>query len=132
MLEAIKANTNNYTIKQILKENWDDFYALHGAHVRDVVVNNVTKVMNCGDKDKLGHSVYLCPTCGSKHIVAHTCKSRFCNSCGKTKNDDWIVSAQSRLLNVPHKHLVFTVPSELWLLFRRQSASTAISIQISF
>jgi len=115
MLETIKGN---YTIKQILKDNWDDFYALRKNHVRDVAAENVARVMACGDKDKLGYSVYSCPTCDSKHIVAHTCKSRFCNSCGKVKNDEWIVKAQDRLINVPHKHLVFTVPSELWLLFR--------------
>jgi len=130
MLEAIKAN-GNYTIKQILKENWDDFYALRGSSVRGVVVSNVNRVMNCGDKDKLGYSVYSCPRCDSQHIVAHTCKSRFCNSCGKIKNDDWIASSQERLLNVPHKHLVFTIPSELWLLFRRQSSFVVISVQIS-
>lgn len=121
MLESIKAS-GNYTIKQILKDNWSDFYAMYGDNVRDVVINNVRKVMNCGDRDKLGYSVYACEICDSKHIVAHTCKSRFCNSCGKVKNDEWIVRAQSRLFNVPHKHLVFTIPSELWLLFRRQSA----------
>jgi hypothetical protein len=115
MLETIKGN---YTIKQILKDNWDDFYALRKNHIRDVVVENAARVMACGDKEKLGYSVYSCPTCDSTHTVAHTCKSRFCNSCGKVKNDEWIVKAQDRLINVPHKHLVFTVPSELWLLFR--------------
>ena len=117
MLETIKAS-NNYTIKQILKENWDTFCRLFEDCIRDTVINNVAKVMACGNRDKLGYSVYVCPSCEKKHIVAHTCKSRFCNSCGKVKNDDWIVKAQDRLLNVPHKHLVFTVPSELWLLFR--------------
>lgn len=117
MIETIKAS-NNYTIKQILKENWGNFYAKHKNNIRDVVNDNVAKVMDCGNREKLGHSVFTCPDCGSKRNVAHTCKSRFCNSCGKTKNDDWIVKSQNRLLNVPHKHLVFTIPSELWLIFR--------------
>jgi hypothetical protein len=118
MLETINGQ---YTIKQILEENVDNFFRLYGDCVRDTVITNVTKVRNCGNRDKLGYSVYTCPDpkCSSKkHIVAHTCKSRFCNSCGKVKNDDWIVKSQDRLLNVPHKHLVFTIPSELWLLFR--------------
>lgn len=127
MLETIKANSN-YTIKQILKDNWSAFHKLHKNDIRDVVVENVNKVMNCGDPDKLGYSVYSCESCGSKHIVAHTCKSRFCNSCGKIKNDEWIMKSQERLVNVPHKHLVFTVPSELWLLFRRQSTLAKIPI----
>jgi len=127
MIEIIKANSN-YTIKQILKDNWTNFYSLYKPSIREVVVENVEKVMNCGDKDKLGHSLYFCESCKSTHIVAHTCKSRFCNSCGKVKNDEWIMKSQERLLNVPHKHLVFTVPSELWLLFRRQQTSTEIPL----
>ncbi len=127
MLETIKASSN-YTIKQILKENWSDFYSLNKKSIRDVVVENVNKVMNCGDRGKLGYSVYSCDLCGSRHIVAHTCKSRFCNSCGKVKNDEWIMKSQERLLNVPHKHLVFTIPSELWLLFRRQSSFACVPI----
>ena len=115
MLETINGK---YTIKQILKENWDVYCRLFKDCIRDTVINNVAKVMACGNRDELGYSVYACPACEKKHIVAHTCKSRFCNSCGKVKNDDWIVRAQDRLLNVPHKHLVFTIPSELWLLFR--------------
>ena len=127
MLETIKASSN-YTIKQILKDNWSEFYSLNKNNIRDVVLENVVKVMNCGDRNKLGYSVYSCDLCGSKHIVAHTCKSRFCNSCGKIKNDEWIMKSQERLLNVPHKHLVFTVPSELWLLFRCQPTFTEIPI----
>ncbi len=118
MLEVVNTTSSKYTIKQILKDNWLDFYALHKDNIRDVVVENVNKVMNCGDREKLGYSVYSCPSCDSKHVVAHTCKSRFCNSCGKVKNDEWIIKSQDRLINVPHKHLVFTIPSEVWLLFR--------------
>ena len=115
MLETINGK---YTIKQILKDNADNFFRIYRGFIRDTVITNVAKVMNCGNRDKLGYSVYSCPKCGNNHKVAHTCKSRFCNSCGKVKNDDWIVKSQDRLLNVPHKHLVFTIPSELWLLFR--------------
>ena len=118
MIESISAS-NNYTIAQILNDWWNDFKFDNAGNIRPVVIENVAKVRNCGN-GKLGFSTYACPRCGEKKIVAHTCKSRFCNSCGKVKNDEWIERAQTRLFNVSHKHLVFTVPSELWLLFRRQ------------
>jgi len=107
-----------YTIKQILKDFWDDFHIINHGKIRDSVLENVGKVMSCRDKDKLGYSVYSCPACDSKHVVAHTCKSRFCNACGKVKNDEWIMKAQDRLLNVPHKHIVFSIPWEIRLIFR--------------
>ncbi len=115
MIETIK--TSKYTIKQIFQENWDDFYKENKKHIRPVVVENVKKVMSCGDKDIIGHNTYVCPECREKVFVAHSCKSRFCNSCGKVKNDEWIEKAQTRLFNIPHKHLVFTVPWEIRLLF---------------
>ena len=121
MLESIKTDSKN-TIKRIFKDNWGWFYGKHkdnpSTGIRDVVVKNVEKIMACGDKDKLGYSTYACPCCGEKRFVAHTCKSRFCNSCGKVMTDKWIKRAQSELLNVPYYHLVFSPPSELWWLFR--------------
>jgi hypothetical protein len=111
--------SGKYTIKQILNDFWEDFLVIYRGRIRQTVLDNVVKVMNCRDKDKLGYSVYSCPVCNSKHIVAHTCKSRFCNSCGKVKNDEWIIKSQERLLNVPHKHLVFSCPWELRPVFRR-------------
>ena len=115
MLETIKGK---YTIKSILKDNWDWFYEMYKDNIRDSVIENVEKVLACGDKDKLGYNTYTCPDCGREHFVAHTCKSRFCNSCGKTMTDNWIEKSQDRFFNVPYHHIVFSPPSELWLLFR--------------
>jgi hypothetical protein len=117
MIESFKTS-NKYTIKQILKDGWSDFYSDNKSNIRDVVVENVLKVMSCGDKDKLGYGMYMCPTCGEKHYVAHTCKSRFCNSCGKAMTDNWINWAENNMLNCPYHHIIFSPPSELWLFFR--------------
>lgn len=115
MIETIQ--TSRYTIKQILKDNWVAFQAKHEGLIRPVVLENVQKVMACGDKDILGYNTYVCPECGDKKFIAHTCKSRFCNSCGKVKNDEWVEKAQTRLFNIPHKHIVLTIPGELRTLF---------------
>lgn len=131
MYEVVGTTSNNYTIKQILNDWWTDFELINSGNIRPAVIENVAKVMNCGNAETLGFLTYTCPICGDKKIVAHTCKSRFCNSCGKVKNDEWIVRAEKSLFNVPHKHVVFTIPQELWLLFRRQSATVKNIIQIS-
>ena len=115
MLEQI---TGKYTLKQIFEDHWPHFLSIH--KVRDSVKENVEKMMNCGDRKKLGYGLYVCKKCNTKHHVAHTCKSRFCNSCGKITTDNWIKKAQKRFVNVPHHHIVFSSPSELWLLFRRE------------
>ena len=35
-----------------------------------------------------------------------------------TEKDIFINQAQERFVNLPHHHIVFSPPSELWLLFR--------------
>ena len=97
MLETINGK---YTIEQIFKDNWDWFLEKHQTDIRPVVIENVEKILACGDKDKMGYSLYQCPDCGQKKFVAHTCKSRFCNSCGKVMTDNWIRKAQAEFLNV--------------------------------
>jgi len=113
MLETIQGK---YTLKSIFKDNWKTFVTKY--KVREIVVENVWKILACGDKDKLGYSLYQCKKCKFKHYCANTCKSRFCNSCGKIATDNWIEKAQKRFVNLPHHHIVFSPPSELWLLFR--------------
>jgi hypothetical protein len=115
MLETIQGN---YTIKQILKDdgNWERFLVEHPRRVRKTVLDEVAKVLACGNKDVLGYSVFLCMKCGRYRFVPHTCKSRFCNSCGKVMTDNWMDRAERELLNVPYYHVVFSPPSELWLL----------------
>ncbi len=114
MIETIKGK---YTIKQIFKDNWANFCLKHN-NIRPAVIREVEKILACKDKDKLGWNLYECPKCGYKHYVAHTCKSRFCNSCGKVMTDKWIAKAEKEFFNVPYHHVVFHPPSELWLFFR--------------
>ena len=107
MIETINTSSK-YIIKQILKDNWNDFCLKHKNHIQDTVVDNVAKVMDCGNKEAMGYSVFHYPCCNQKKIVPHTCKSKFYNFCGKTKNDEWIVKSQERLLvghSTSHKNL---------------------------
>jgi len=113
MLEIINGN---YTIKQIFKDGWEGFRAEH-KNIRDTVIKEVEKILACKDKEKLGWNRYECPDCGHSHYAAHTCKSRFCNSCGKVMTDNWIVKMERDFFNTPYYHLVFHPPSELWIFF---------------
>ncbi len=48
-----------------------------------------------------------------------SCKSRVCSSCGKVHADEWAEQVAGRLFNVVHRHMTFTVASELWEIFER-------------
>ena len=101
-------------IKQIFTEQWEGFEA--NNKVRDVVSKETNKMLKCQDLSE-GYSEYHCPTCGERKYVAFTCKSRFCTSCGKKATDDWVDSLCRELLDVPHRHMVFTIPEKLRIVF---------------
>ena len=50
-----------------------------------------------------------------KHV---SCNSPFCTRCGKRYVDNWSEKTVKRMPNVTYSHIVFTLPSGLWLLIK--------------
>lgn len=114
---------NSGVIKRILKDHFDGFWRMHStlfpASYREDIKETVLKTISCGSAD-LGYARYECLGCEGNSkpvIVCFTCKSRFCNKCGKKYTDDWSDKQQELILNVPHRHMVFTIPQELRNVF---------------
>lgn len=107
----------SFKIKDIFSDHWDSFLN-EGYPIRQAVLDNVTKIINCGNP-ALGHALYYCDKCGKVKHVAFTCKSRFCNSCGSNYIQDRALSISRKLISSPHRHLVFTIPEELRIYFRK-------------
>lgn len=88
--------------------------------VRKSIEETVQKAMKCGRRD-LGFALYECKGCKEGEpepvYVCFTCKSRFCHGCGKKYTDEWTEKQVEQILNVPHRHTVFTVPKELRRVF---------------
>ena len=108
-----------WKLKNIFSKYWDDFilYAHNNnLKIRDVVFRDVRRMIDCQTLN-LGFSLYKCPTCDNEKIVAHTCKSRFCNSCGIKYAKQRSTSIESKLISGTHRHLVFTISDILWPLF---------------
>ena len=90
------------------------------APVAEAAREAVGKALRCRTPEN-GFVRYRCEQCGVAHTVCFTCKSRFCLTCGRTRAAEAAVNARSRLLNVRHRHLTFSVPAELRpLLFQRR------------
>lgn len=109
-----------YSIKDIFIEHWDNFciYAKdNNLNIRDIVYFEVAKMMKCRTKH-LGYSLYECPNCHNVHIQYHSCKSKFCTSCGNKYSKERVISITSKLYNCNHRHLVFTIHDALWNLLR--------------
>ena len=76
----------------------------------------INKIIDCHNKN-LGCSVYKCPDCGDISFIGHTCKSRFCSSCGYkyklerveyvTRYCDRVAISENRILNYDGNNVTF-------------------------
>lgn len=113
----IPLNNTSFKIKDILKDHWSSFLGLN-LNIRPVVYKDVYKVIRCQDPS-MGYALFFCHSCERFLHVPFTCKSRFCNTCGGKYVEDRSKAISFKLVNCPHRHLVFTIPSELRIFFRK-------------
>lgn len=69
--------------------------------------------------EALGIDHYACPDCGELTPVYHSCKNRFCPTCSWQDTVKWADKVKEKMLNVPHRHAVFTLPHALNSLIKR-------------
>lgn len=105
---------------------WFSFWLKNALRLRFAILWNVVKMIRC--RKDWGFARFVCPECNHERLVPHTCKSRFCSSCGKVATERWVESTLSSLIDVPYQHLVFTVPAELrdWIQMNRKQALNAL------
>jgi hypothetical protein len=118
-------------IQRIFKENWHEFLKRYTSRVRPVVKEDVQRMMDCGDIRK-GYKLHSCTSCDEEKKVAFTCKSRFCSSCGKVYVDNRAENMTNCLIRVKHRHMVFTIPEELRIYFRKDRKCLSILPRIAY
>ena len=97
---------------------FSDYYEemIYTLHPRRTVIENVDKMLHCGDPS-YGGAMYGCPHCGNLKFVPFRCKSRFCPSCGNRYNQERSFHMSCKLIACVHRHCVFTIPEELRTYF---------------
>lgn len=102
----------------ILQSIFTDYYEHieYQLHPRPAVMENVDKMIHCGDPS-FGGAMYGCPHCGNLKFVPFRCKSRFCPSCGNKYNQIRSFHMSCKLVSCIHRHCVFTIPQELRTYF---------------
>lgn len=74
-------------------------------------------MLNCRNTQKLSYHKFACPNHPEKFIVVpHSCKSRFCNTCGNNLTDEWIAKVEKNFPQSSFRHIYFTIPDYLQLL----------------
>lgn len=77
----------------------------------------ITSITYCRTRD-MGVSYYACPDCQKRWEQCHSCRHRSCYVCAQKHRKDWIEAQKQRLLDVPHFHVIFTLPHEYLPLWR--------------
>lgn len=80
------------------------------------------KYSSCRTAQLGGHAQY----CDNDHLNGvwyNSCKQRGCPQCQNKPSEDWLNNTRNRLLNCPHHHIIFTLPSELHVLWQYNRAA---------
>ena len=93
-------------LQQIFKDHYEEI--LYRLHPRTSVIENIDKMLNCGDPS-FGGALFGCPKCGNFKFRPFRCHSRFCPTFGNLYAMKRTTSMSFKLVNVSHRHCVFTI-----------------------
>src|SRR5450631_2441271 len=100
-------------LKQVLEATRNEWDRLG---TRPAVRKGFAAVLDCGTA-ALGWELYASDS--EERRCYHRCKSRFCSSCGYRATLLWLEQQEAALPDIPYTSIVFTMPRELWSIFRR-------------
>ena len=87
-------------------------------HTFTPVQHKVLRLLPMCRTSKLGSHVERCNACHFKKVHYNSCGNRHCPNCQGIKKEKWIDDRYFDLLPVKYFHGVFTLPSELNILFK--------------
>lgn len=98
---------------------WWDEYAKHPTEYITPEQYKAANAIRVCRTAALGIDTYACPECGEVREIYHSCKNRFCPTCGWRDTLKWAARMKDKLLRVPHRHVVMTLPHVLLDLVKR-------------
>ena len=114
--------TNKYIIQNKLKYifsnnnillNSIDFCKKNNIEKKHLkyIIQSIDKFLACRDMSK-GFIKFKCPLCPIIHKLPLTCKSKLCPSCSFKYSRIWSFNIMKHILNIEHRHVLFTIPKE--------------------
>ena len=120
---SLNKNYNSFkstgVIASIFEDHWASTYQANKIAIDKFRPNadiEIHKIIDCFNKN-LGCSLYECPNCHDIIFVGHTCKSRFCSSCGYKYKNNRVESILQTAYSCKHRQIVFTIPEQLRTYF---------------
>ena len=120
---SLNKNYNSFKstgiIASIFEDHWENTYLENKSIIdkyRPNASQEIQKIIDCANKN-LGCSLYVCPHCNDIVFIGHTCKSRFCSSCGYKYKNTRVENVLQTAYNCNHRQIVFTIPEQLRTYF---------------
>ena len=92
-----------------------DFLNQNKSSLSEDQRQSIQAMFLCHDPSQ-GYTTFQCPNCLELKVIHHSCNSRLCPSCGRRLTEEWANRISRRLLHCNHRHVVFTLPDEIWAL----------------
>lgn len=101
-----------FRLADFFDQNWDTYVKSPSEYIAQEQFKAVAAMRVCRT-EALGVDHYACPECGEMSQVYHSCKNRFCPTCSWKDTLQWAEKMESQMMNIPHRHVVFTLPHQL-------------------
>lgn len=130
--ETIKTGqTKKLRLAEFFDSHWDEYKKSPKEFIQPEQYKAVSAMCSCRT-EALGVDHYVCEDCGELSYAYHSCKNRFCPNCSWKDTLDWADRMKDQMLDIPHRHVVFTVPHSLnGLIKKNQDELLSILFHVS-
>lgn len=101
-----------FSLASFFDQNWDAYVKSPNHYITPEQYKAVAAMRVCRT-EALGIDHYVCDQCGEISQVYHSCKNRFCPTCSWKDTMKWAEKMKDQMLDIPHRHVVFTLPHKL-------------------
>ncbi len=101
-----------FRLADFFDSNWDAYVKTPNHYITPEQYKAVAAMRACRT-EALGIDHYVCEECGEISKVYHSCKNRFCPTCSWKDTMLWAEKIKEQMLDIPHRHVVFTLPHKL-------------------
>lgn len=111
-----------HTVQRILNQHLERFLKNHKIPLHQ---HKALRQLSACRTERLGGHAQYCENGHLAGIWYNSCKHRSCPQCRGKATEEWLINTQRVLLDCPHHHVIFTLPSELNSLWRFNRALMA-------
>ncbi len=117
--ERLKQSRPRLEVAEILRTYGE---AYRERYVLTPEQHKVFHLLQACRTELLGGHLDVCDHCDHSIPSYNSCRNRHCPKCQSLAQARWVLGRMKRILPVPYFHVVFTVPSELRTIARRNPA----------